>query len=223
MQNAHLRLGQLEYRKLAASNKSVSTHITVHLDRLILEPSPDPSRAPRCHLLSVFGGEQEIAALHAAVAEQASFRFSGPGVTASVASVGERAHSFRGWLQIPGCRQPVRHLVALSQELFETQAGGNALADRTILYSQEAEFLVYRLGVRFGLPLLPGWSGWIAAALASRGMIQKWPGIGCRPVLVQASKRVLLDLVADAVRAGLLQIPEEPTLDWKIPQSFGSR
>lgn len=222
MHNAHLRLGRLEYHKLAASHKSVSTHIAAHLDRLILEPAPDSSRAPRCHLFSAFGGEQEIAALHAAVTEQASFRFSGPEVAACVASIGEHAHSFRGWLQVPGRRQPVRHLVALSQELFETQAGGNALAERTILYGREPEFLAYRLGVRFGLPLLPGWSGWIAAALAAHNRIQELPGISCRPVLVKASKQVLLDLIAGALRAGVLHIPVEPLLDWQVPQSFGS-
>ncbi len=57
MQNAHLRLGRLEYIKPAISPKSTPTHVTVTMDRLIVEPASDEKQPPRCHLLSVFGGE----------------------------------------------------------------------------------------------------------------------------------------------------------------------
>jgi hypothetical protein len=220
MQNAHLHLGRLEYIKPAVSHKSTSTHVTVAMDRLIVEPACDSSRAPRCHLLSAFGGEQEMAAIQATISDQANFRASGPDLPELVISLGERAHTFRGSVQLPGRRQPVRHVVAVSQELFETQAGGNAQADRTIVYSSEPEFLVYRLGVRFGIPLLPCWSGWIAEALQRQQKIQELPGLGCGPVLVRATKQELLDLVAAALKSGILSIPEKPLLDWSVPQTF---
>jgi hypothetical protein len=138
------------------------------MDLLIVEPACDEKQAPRCHLLSVFGGEQEIAAIHAAIADQANFRIAGPDLSPMVISLGERAHTFRGLIQAPGRRQPVRYLVSVSQEVFETQAGANAQAKRTVVYSADSEFLVYRLGVRFGIPLLPCWSNWIRADLHGR-------------------------------------------------------
>jgi hypothetical protein len=45
-------------------------------------------------------------------------------------------------------------------------------------------------------------------------------GLGCRPVLVQATKQELLDLVAAALKSGILSISEKPLLDWSVPQTF---
>src|SRR5689334_13067867 len=104
MQNAHLRLGRLEYSKPAVSPTSTPTHVTVTMDRLIVEPVSDEKLAARCHLLSVFGGEQEIAAIHAAITDQANFRIVGPDLSPMVVSLGERAHAFRGLIQAPGRR-----------------------------------------------------------------------------------------------------------------------
>jgi hypothetical protein len=220
MQNAHLRLGRLEYIKPAVSPKSTPTHVTLTMDRVIVEPASDDRQPPRCHLLSVFGGEQEIAAIHAAVADQANFRIAGPDLSPMVVSLGECAHTFRGLIQAPGRRQPVRHLVSVSPDLFETQAGANGQADRTVVYSADPEFLVYRLGVRFGIPLLPCWSNWIRAELTRQNRVHPLLGLGCNPVLVEASKQELLDLIAGAVKRGVLSIPGEPSLHWRVPQAF---
>ncbi|HEY7212863.1 MAG TPA: hypothetical protein VH477_21475 [Bryobacteraceae bacterium] len=220
MQNAHLRLGRLEYIKPAISSKSTPTHVTITMDRVIVEPACDEKQAPRCHLLSVFGGEQEIAAIHAAIAEQANFRIAGPDLSPMIISLGERAHTSRGLIQAPGRRQPVRHLVSVSQDLFETQAGANAQADRTVVYSADPEFLVYRLGVRFGIPLLPCWSEWIAADLTRQNRVHPLLGLGCNPVLVKSSKQELVNLIAGAVKRGVLSIPDKPSIQWSVPQAF---
>jgi hypothetical protein len=152
--------------------------------------------------------------------DQANFRIAGPDVSPMVISFGERAHTFRGLIQAPGRRQPVRHLVSVSQELFETQAGANAQADRTVVYSGDPEFLVYRLGVRFGIPLLPCWSSWIGADLTRQNRVHPLLGLGCNPVLVEVSKQELLDLIAGALKRGVLSIPDEPSLQWRVPQAF---
>jgi len=220
MQNAHLRLGRLEYIKPAVSSKSTPTHVTVTMDRVIVEPTFDEKQAPRCHLLSVFGGEQEIAAIHAAIVDQANFRIAGPDLSPMVISLGERAHTFRGLIQVLGRRQPVRHLVSVSQDLFETQAGANPRAERTIVYSADPEFLVYRLGVRFGIPLLPCWSSWIGSDLTRQNRVHPLLGLGCNPVLVKASKQELLNLIAGAVKRGVLSIPDKPSIQWSVPQAF---
>jgi hypothetical protein len=221
MHNAHLRMGRLEYLKAATHAKSVPTHITLSMDRIIAEPSLEPTESPRCHLLSVFGGEQEIGAISAAIAEEARLTVSGPGFDARVVTLGERPQVFRGSLQIPGRKQSVRHLVAVSQEFSETQAGLNTTAERTILYDQEPHFLAYRLGVRFGVPVLPDWSAWIADNLGNRHWLQELPGLGCHPVLVTANKQALLALLASGLRNRELVIPDGlSAIDWKVPVSF---
>ena len=221
MQNAHLRTGRLEYLKIATHAKSVPTHITLSMDRTIVEPSLGPTESPRCHLLSVFGGEQEIGAISAAIADEARFTVSGPGLGSLAVTLGERPQLFRGSLQVPGRKHSVRHLVALSQEFSETQAGLNAAAERTILYDREPHFLAYRLGVRFGVPVLPNWSAWVASELEGRRWVQELPGLGCQPVLVTANKKNLLALIASGLRSSELVIPDGlASFEWKIPQFF---
>jgi hypothetical protein len=127
MQNAHLRLGRLEYIKPAVSPKSTPTHLTVAMDRLVVELASNEKQAPRCHLLSVFGGEQEIAAIHAAVADQANFRIAGPDLSPMIVSLGERAHTFRGLIQAPDRRQPVRHARPFPLEYRHLLAQGKNL------------------------------------------------------------------------------------------------
>lgn len=223
MQNAHLRMGRLEYVKAATHAKSVATHITLSIDRAIVEPSISSSECPRCHLISVFGGEQEIGAISAAIAEESRFTVSGPSLDSRVVTLGEHPQVFRGSLQVPGRKSSVRHLVALSQELSETQAGLNPAAGRTILYDREPHFLAYRLGVRFGLPILPEWNSWIFEELNTKELVEELPGLGCHPVLVTANKQTLLELIASGLQAGRLVVPDGlSTIEWMVPQSFGS-
>lgn len=223
MQNAHLRMGRIEYVKAATHAKSVATHITLSIDRAIVEPSTSSGEYPRCHLLSVFGGEQEIGAISAAITDEARFTVSGPSLDSRVVSLGERPQVFRGSLQVAGRKSSVRHLVALSQELSETQAGLNSVAGRTILYDREPHFLAYRLGVRFGLPVLPEWSLWITEELKQRRLVEELPGLGCHPVLVTANKQTLLELIASGLRTHELAVADGiSAITWEVPQSFGS-
>lgn len=222
MQNAHLRMGRLEYMKPIIHAKSTPTHVTLWLDRTIIEPPSEPDKSATCHFFSVFGGDQEIAAIAAAVVDEARFTVSGPGLAPHMVTLGERPRVFRSSLQVPGRKHPIRHLVALSQELSETQAGINSVAKRTILYDREAHFLVYRLGVRFGLPVLPGWSSWISNELERRHLVDDLPGLGCRPILVRASKRTLLHLIATGLRSRHLHIPDDTSIvEWNVKQTFG--
>ncbi len=221
MQNAHLRLGRLEYIKPATSTKSIATHITVTMDRVIVEPAPDSSQAPRCHLLSVFGGEQELAAIHAAVADQASFRLTGPGLSPFVVSLGERARTpFADPFRHRGANNQCGILSLCRKSYLRLRPAEIQKRTEPFLYSAEPEFLAYRLGVRFGLPVLPGWSHWLANQLDTRNMIQKLQGIGCRPVLVKATKQNLLEIIANALKARTLDIPDTPSIKWNVRQAF---
>jgi hypothetical protein len=54
------------------------------LDRLIAEPASGDQARGRAHLISVFGSEQEIAAINAAVIDESAFEVNGPGFRAGM-------------------------------------------------------------------------------------------------------------------------------------------
>ena len=63
MQNAHLRMGRLEYRR---STGKTDTRISVHVDRYVGEGED-------AHLISLFGGDAEVGAITAAIHEKHTF------------------------------------------------------------------------------------------------------------------------------------------------------
>ena len=167
MQNAHLRMGRLEF-STAPGRNSTGIHIKLPMDRVIVEPAGDREASARCHMFSVVGGDQDVAAVAAAVSEAARFTTEGADVARIVVTVGENARAFRSSVTIPGRKHAVRHLVAVSEELSLTQAGASPDAQRTILCDDDTRFILYRLGVRFGLPVLPEWSEWVVTELQRR-------------------------------------------------------
>ena len=70
MQNAHLRMGKLTFVR---QTRDTITNITVGLNCLVAEP-PDSQTATTLHLVSVFGGDQDIGAVLAAAHEALRFR-----------------------------------------------------------------------------------------------------------------------------------------------------
>jgi hypothetical protein len=128
---------------------------------------------------------------------------------------------YRSSLSIPGRRRPLRHLVAVSDELTRTCAGGNPGARRTVLCNGDPEFVLRRLGVRFGLPVLPEWSEWFADELRRRQAIDPLIGIGCCPVLVRGTKKRFLGWLGHGLKRGLIHIPESrETARWPLPANF---
>ena len=68
MQNAHLRLGQLEYLR---STANIQTRIRLQVDRYMGEEADG-------HLLSLYGGDAEIGAIAAAIHEKHPFHLRSP-------------------------------------------------------------------------------------------------------------------------------------------------
>src|SRR5438132_8842633 len=188
MKNAHLRMGSLQFTKMP---RDTTIDITLRMDRMIAEHDAD-NRSAHCHLLSVIGNDQEIAAIAAAIADEARFYATGPEFNRLMITIGEGAEVFRSSINVPGRRRPLRHLVALSEELSRTRAGGNPSARRTILCNNAQAFVLFRIGVRFGLPVLAEWSEWFSRELEHRKAIQPLIGIGCAPVLVKGTKKRFL-------------------------------
>ena len=102
MKNAHERFGTLEYTKRM---KDTTTHIRLRLDRFIGEI--DGERNSKIHVISVLGGDSDVAAIGAAINEQSLFTVQGPGIEPVSATLGEGAQCFRGTISIAG-RKPIR-------------------------------------------------------------------------------------------------------------------
>lgn len=203
MENAHLRLGKLTFVR---QTRDSVTHVSLHLDRLVAEPAKEAHGAAQFHFVSIFGGDQEVAALAAAIAD-------GQRLQASVfeaeilGSLGEKPTVYRASLQIPGRKRPVRHLIAVSKELLDTTFGANGDAKSTILFDRSPEFVLQRLAIRFGIPFLPEWAGWFASELVRRGLLSDLIGFNCSPVEVKGTKLRSLEILGAGLRKQAITIP----------------
>jgi len=151
VKNAHERFGWLEFMR---AMKDTTVRVRLRLDRCIAEVAEN-GRDGKFHLLSVVGGESDVSAAWAAVHQNQVFKVEGPDFAALELSLGEKAECYRGSLSLPGRRRPVRHLVAVSDELANTRLGAAIESNRTILSENDSVFVLYRLSERFGLPVVP--------------------------------------------------------------------
>jgi hypothetical protein len=203
MKNAHLRMGKLTFVR---QTRDTITVVSVHLDRLVAEPPPDSRTSTDLHLVSIFGGDQEIGATIAAVHEGLRFQI-GIGGHEFIGSLGEKPVVYRASLQIPGRKRPVRHATLLSKTFFATTFGARNEARRTVLFDNTADFILHRLAVRFGLPVLPEWAEWFRSELERRRLIEGLLGLNCNPIAVKATKLRLLRILGQGVRRKAIQIP----------------
>jgi hypothetical protein len=210
MENAHLRMGKL---KFVRQTRDTITEVSLHMDRLVAEKPAEkpaePHSAVQIHLVSVFGGDQEVGAIAAAIADEQRFQISLPGGAELFGFLGEKPVMYRASLQIPGRKRPVRHLVAVSQTLFGTTLGADGQSRRTILYDGSPEFVLYRLAVRFGLPALPEWAEWFQADLDRRVLVEELLGFNCSPVAIKGTKLRMLRILSTGIKRRLIAVPPE--------------
>src|SRR5260370_7717682 len=102
MQNAHLRLGRLEYRR---NTEKTTTRIFLHVERYMGE-------GKQAHLLSLFGNDAEVGAITAAIHENHSFALTFPDGKTRVAGFGKDVSCYRGSLGLRDRKQSLRHLIA---------------------------------------------------------------------------------------------------------------
>ena len=209
MKNAHLRLGTLEFIRTTREN---TLHVRVHMNQLIAERNAEGGSEAMGHFVSVFGGDQDVAAIAAALAENLYFQASGPDFPPLRVRFGESPLVFRGTVAAPGRRRTVKHVIGVSAEFASTRAGCDTDAKRTVLCSGNPAFILSRLADRFGLPVLPEWSDWLAAEMDRRQSIQPIIGFGCDPVLVTANKKRLLSWIGAGLKRRRITIPETDTL-----------
>jgi len=194
MQNAHLRLGLLEYHRIT---EKASTRIRVRVSTYIGEDE-------QAHLTGVFGNDSDIGAITAAVHEKAYFTLTFPDGAVKEITLGEHASCYRGSVSLPGRKHPVRHLVAISEQLHT-----NGNLGRTILARHRPDEAWAWLSCFLGLPAVPEWAEHIAKILEAEGRFQPLDGIGCEPVLVTATADEVLAWISAALKCGAIAFPEE--------------
>src|SRR5579859_4761262 len=114
MKNAHLRFGWLTYYK--RTDKTTTT-FKLRLDRFIGEVLPEGPRRAKAHLISVVGGDTQIAAVNAAISMDENFQIEGPGLEPIDVSLGRNAQTNRGSLQLSDRKKPLRRSEEHTSEL----------------------------------------------------------------------------------------------------------
>ena len=192
MENAHLRLGLLEYVRMT---EKASTRIRLRVDRYIGEDR-------QAHLLSVFGNDADVGAITAAVHEKAAFSLTFADGTIKDVTLGEHASCYKGAVILRGRKYPIRHLLAVSQELHT-----NGSAGRTILLRYRREEVWATLVSFLGLPADPAWADHILGIVEGKKRIEEIDGIGCQPVLISATTEETLEWIGNGLRSQMLAFP----------------
>jgi hypothetical protein len=196
----------MEKLTFVRQSRDTITNITLGLNCLVAEP-PESQAVTSLHLISVFGGDQDMGAVIAAAHEALRFRVT-IGDSEFVGALGEKPVIYRASLQIPQRKRPVRHAVLLSKVFFETTLGANSEARRTVLYDDSPDFILHRLAVRFGLPVLPEWAEWFSMELRRREMVEELIGLNCNPIAVKGTKLRLLRILSQGLRRNAIEIPQ---------------
>ena len=194
MQNAHLRLGLLEYHRMT---EKTSTRIRLRVDRYIGEDE-------QAHLISVFGNDSDVGAITAAVHEKATFTLTFPDGEVKEVSLGERASCYKGAVSLQDRKHPVRHLVAVSEQLYTNGGVG-----RTILLGYQRDQAWATLVSFLGLPAEPSWAEHILGVVETEERIKPLDGIGCQPVLISATTEEVLERIGDGLRSKALSLPQK--------------
>ena len=205
MKNAHLRFGWLTYVK---STEKTTTSIKLHLDRFIGELLPDPPRQAKAHLISVIGGDTQISAISAAISLGDRFMIEGPEIPPIRVCLERNPQCFKGSLQIPGRKKPLRHLIGMSEEL--TSATRSPNAGRLLLPGSEKHFVWASVADIYGIPGMPEWADWFEEELNTHHAITPALGIGCNPVIIKGEKEQFLDWLNWGVESDAVRLPDEP-------------
>ena len=204
MKNAHLRFGWLAYVKVT---EKTTTNIKVRLDRFIGELLPDPPRQAKAHLISVIGGDTQIAAISAAISLGDRFMIEGPGVPPIPVCLERNARVYKGAIQVSGRKKPLRHLIGLSEEL--ASGSSRATSGKTLLASSEGQFVWAAVAHLYGIPGVPEWASWFAEEVKTHRALARALGVGCSPTVIKANKEQLLDWLGWGVESEAIRLPCE--------------
>jgi hypothetical protein len=211
MKNAHVRFGWLTYVK---STEKTMTSIKLHLDRFIGELLPDPPRQAKAHFISVVGGDTQISAIGAAISLGDRFMIEGPEVPAIRVCLERNAQCFKGSIQLPGRKKPLRHLIGMSEELILGNKSANT--GRLLLAGSDKQFVWTSVADIYGIPGIPEWADWFEGELNTHHAVAPALGIGCNPVIIKGEKEQFVDWLSWGVESGAINFPAESgSIRWR--------
>jgi hypothetical protein len=197
MQNAHLRLGRLQYTR---NTEKTNTQISVHVDHYI-------GNGEQAHLLSLFGGDAEVGAIRAAIYEKHTFTLTFPDGATKHVGLGPDAACYIGSLSLQGAKRTLPHLIALSASFC-----ANGTAGQTFIINLEPETkdLTWATVVSLlGLPADPRWGTVALGELRKDKLIRRMDGIGCNPAVVIGTREDFMKRMGQARSMNLLPFPEK--------------
>jgi hypothetical protein len=175
--------------------EKTSTRIRLRVDRYVGEDE-------QAHLISVFGNDSDVGAVTAAVHEKATFTLTFPDGEVKEVSLGEHASCYKGAVSLPDRKHPVRHLVAVSEELYTNGGVG-----RTILLGYQRDQAWATLVSFLGLPAEPSWAEHVLGVVEAEERIKALDGIGCQPVQISATTEEMLVWIGDGLKSQALDFP----------------
>ncbi|HJT71555.1 MAG TPA: hypothetical protein VJ731_15250 [Terriglobales bacterium] len=205
MKNAHLRFGWLTYVK---SSEKTTTSIKLRLDRFIGEVLPDPPRQAKAHFISVIGGDTQVSAISAAISMTDRFMVEGPDVPPIRVCLERNAQCFKGSIQVPGRKKPLRHLIAMSEEFASGNMSSNT--GRTLLADSDNAFVWASIAQIYGISGVPEWAEWFGEELKAHHATSHMLGIGCGPVMVKGTKEQFLDWLSWGIESEAIRFPAVP-------------
>jgi hypothetical protein len=197
MQNAHLRLGRLQYTR---HTEKTNTQISVYVDHYI-------GNGEQAHLLSLIGGDAEVGAIRAAIYEKHTFTLTYPNGATKHVGLGPDATCYNGSLSLQGAKRTLRHLVAVSASLV-----ANGTAGQTFIMNleQTTKDLGWATVVSLlGLPAEPRWGNVILGEMRQEKLIRRLDGIGCDPAVVVGTREDFMKRMGQARSMNLLPFPEK--------------
>ena len=197
MQNAHLRLGRLQYTR---NTEKTNTQISVHVDHYI-------GNGEQAHLLSFFGGDAEVGAIRAAIYEKHTFTLTFPDGAAKHVGLGPDPACYNGSLSLHGVKRTLRHLVAMSASLATNGTAGQIFM---MNLDQDMTELTWATVVSLlGLPGDPRWGTVVLGELRKDKLIRRRDGIGCNPAVVIGTREDFMKRMGQARSSNLLPFPEK--------------
>jgi hypothetical protein len=176
--------------------EKTSTRIRLRVDRYVGEDE-------QAHLISVFGSDSDVGAITAAIHEKATFTVTFPDGEVKEVSLGEHASCYKGAVSLSDRKHPVRHLVAVSEELY-----ANGDIGRTILLGYQRDQAWATLVSFLGLPAEPSWADHVLGIVEAEERIKPLDGIGCQPVLISATTEEMLEWIGKGLQSQILGFPE---------------
>lgn len=199
MKNAHLRFATLS---LVQRRRDSTTNINAVCDHLIADQD-------RTHLLSFVAVDSAMAAFLAAISTGLTLGVRFPEGTEHPVSLGQTAYARRASLQIPGRKYPLRHTIAVSEDLHNNGTAG------VLVMNGRSDLAWAVISSTMGLPACPEWADYLIEKLRAEDRVENLIGLNCSPVRIRASREEMLSWMGEGVRRGRLRFPNNNgAIEW---------